>query len=365
MILRILLLEKRRFQYEEELQLDSTNYDIWFDYIRLEEAYGDKMKIREIYERAIANVPPALEKALWKRYIYLWINYAMYEELDAKDPDRARQVYNAIIKLIPHKQFSFAKIWMMFANFEIRQKNLEGARKVFGHSIGMAPSDKIFTSYIELEMQLGNIDRCRMLYGRYLEWAPENCKTWEQFAQLETSVQEYDRARAIYELSIQQPVLDMPELLWKSFIEFEIEGGEYDKARELYKKLLQRTTHVRVWLSYAEFEASIGRTPEAREIYQRAFVVLKDPQRVEERVQLIEKWREFEEIVGDDETRAFVDKNIPEKIKKKRKIITNTGEEAGWEEYYDHIFPDTASTARPKLKLLAAAKEWQKQKDDE
>ena len=32
-----------------------------------------------------------------------------------------------------------------------------------------------------------------------------------------------DRARAIYELAIAQPVLDMPELLWKSYIDVEVE----------------------------------------------------------------------------------------------------------------------------------------------
>lgn len=40
--------------------------------------------VREVYERAIANVPPIQEKRHWKRYIYLWVNYALYEELEAK-----------------------------------------------------------------------------------------------------------------------------------------------------------------------------------------------------------------------------------------------------------------------------------------
>jgi len=247
----------------------------------------------------------------------------------------------------------------MFANFEIRQKNLDGARKIFGHAIGMAPSQKIFDAYIELEMQIGNIDRCRELYKRYLEWSPENCDTWVKFASLETQLQEYDRARAIFDLAIQRSTLDMPEILWKSYIEFEIEGGEYDLARDLYKNLLQRTTHVRVWLSYAEFETSVGNIKDAREIYKRAYDSLKDPQRVEERVQLIEKWIEFENVAGNEETRAIANKNIPEKILKKRKIITSTGEEAGFEEYIDYIFPDSISS-RPTLKMLQKAKEWSK-----
>lgn len=41
-------------------------------------------RVREVYERAIAQVPPAQEKRLWRRYIYLWIKYALFEELETK-----------------------------------------------------------------------------------------------------------------------------------------------------------------------------------------------------------------------------------------------------------------------------------------
>ena len=34
---------------------------------------------REKYERAISNVPPIMEKKYWRRYIYLWIKYALFE----------------------------------------------------------------------------------------------------------------------------------------------------------------------------------------------------------------------------------------------------------------------------------------------
>jgi crooked neck len=73
------VLGKRRIQYEEELAYDSTNYDAWFSLARLEEdAYrADKEdgsdvtpgRVREVYERAVANVPPADEKRYWRRYI--------------------------------------------------------------------------------------------------------------------------------------------------------------------------------------------------------------------------------------------------------------------------------------------------------
>lgn len=76
-----------------------------------------------------------------------------------KDVARTREVYRTCLKLIPHQDFTFAKIWIFAAQFEIRQKRLEAARKILGMAIGMVAKEKIFKSYIEVELMLGNIDR--------------------------------------------------------------------------------------------------------------------------------------------------------------------------------------------------------------
>lgn len=64
--------------------------------------------------------------------------------------------------------------------------------------------------------------RCRALYEKYLEWNPANASAWLKYAELEMLLAESGRARALYELAISQPVLDMPEALWKAYIDFEI-----------------------------------------------------------------------------------------------------------------------------------------------
>ena len=153
-------------------------------------------KTREVYERAVAVVPPATEKRYWRRYIYLWINYALFEELEAKDNERAREVYRECLKLVPHASFSFSKIWILAAKFEIRRRKLAAARKILGVAIGLAPKAKIFETYVDMEMQLGNIDRCRVLYQKALEANPTDCGTWTRFANLECELGETERARA-------------------------------------------------------------------------------------------------------------------------------------------------------------------------
>ncbi len=51
------IISKRKFQYEEEVKENPMNYDAWFDYIRLMESEGSQEMTREVYERAIANIP--------------------------------------------------------------------------------------------------------------------------------------------------------------------------------------------------------------------------------------------------------------------------------------------------------------------
>jgi crooked neck len=192
------VLGKRRIEYEEELKHTPFNYDIWIDYCRLEEdafrtenvspAEGGADRVRDIYERAIAQRPPSNEKRHWRRYIFLWLNvscalcsrlprasmltvysqYALFEETDTKDIERSRQIYEACIKLIPHHEFTFAKVWTLYAEFEVRQLNLDKARKLLGRAIGMCPKEKLFKDYITLELQLREFDRCRQIYQKYI-----------------------------------------------------------------------------------------------------------------------------------------------------------------------------------------------------
>uniref|UniRef100_A0A8C2FFE1 Crooked neck pre-mRNA splicing factor 1 n=1 Tax=Cyprinus carpio TaxID=7962 RepID=A0A8C2FFE1_CYPCA len=295
------IVSKRRFQYEEEVKANPHNYDAWFDYLRLVESDTDADTVREVYERAIANTPPIQEKRHWRRYIYLWINYALYEELEVKDPERTRQVYQACLELIPHKKFTFAKIWLLYAQFEIRQKNLQNARR---HNF----------TFLSLSTVIGSF-----------------------------------------------------RVLWKSYIDFEIEQEEYENTRGLYKRLLQRTQHVKVWISYGQFELSIDsddRIQRCRQIYEEANKSMQGCEEKEERLMLLESWREFEDEFGSLANKERVRKLLPEKVKKRRKITAEDGSDAGWEEYYDYIFPEDAAN-QPNLKLLAMAKMWKKQQQED
>lgn len=82
---------------------------------------------------------------------------------------------------------------------------------------------------------------------------------------------------------------------------------------------------------------------------------------------LLESWRAFEANAtgtpaGTDGVPpgvAAVEKKMPKRVKRKRVLLGDNGEEEGFEEYYDYIFPDEAGAA-PNLKLLEAAQRWKR-----
>lgn len=361
------VLSKRRVYYEEQVKENSKNYDAWFDYAGLEESSRDADRIRDVYERAVAQVPPTQEKRHWRRYIYLWIFYAVWEELEGQDMERARQIYSTCLSLIPHKKFTFAKVWLLAAQFEVRQGQLTAARKLLGRAIGMCPKDKIFNGYIDLERKLFEFVRCRTLYEKHIEFNPANCQTWIKFAELERGLDDLDRTRAIFELAIGQQQLDMPELLWKAYIDFEEEEGEYERTRELYERLLEKTDHVKVWISYAHFEINIPEDEEgaeeqplseeakarARNVFERAHKSMRDKDLKEERVSLLNAWLSFEREHGSSEDVDKVQRQMPRRTKKRRLLEDDT-----YEEYFDYVFPADDQQAKNLSNIMAMAQKW-------
>lgn len=124
-----------------------------------------------------------------------------------------------------------------------------------------------------------------------------------------------------------------------------------------------------MWLSYSQFELSIGSekaVARARQVLQKGNTVLQEAQAPnEERLMLLENWLQLEvdrcrcnmnliantlqKEQGDAESVAAVEKEMPRRVKKRRPITTADGVEAGWQEYYDYIWPTDQGTTMLRL----------------
>jgi crooked neck len=71
--------------------------------------------VREVYLRATANKPLLNDKVHWRRYIYLWLNFAVFEETIAEDQEKTREVYMNALGMLPHDKFTFSKLWILYA----------------------------------------------------------------------------------------------------------------------------------------------------------------------------------------------------------------------------------------------------------
>ncbi|KAG9560665.1 cell cycle control protein, partial [Aureobasidium melanogenum] len=144
----------------------------------------------------------------------------------------------------------------------------------------------------------------------------------------------------------------------------------------LYERLLEKTGHVKVWISYAHFEINVPDPDEeeadeddeeekpisenaklrARKIFQRAYEDMKQKDLKEERVALLNAWKSFETTHGSAADLEKVEKQMPRRVKKRRKLAENE-----FEEYMDYVFPADDESAAKMSKLLQMAQAWKKE----
>lgn len=395
------LISKRKLDYENELQTNPRNYYYWMLYVDLVVQYFPK-DIIDVFEKAVTiSIPDqTMSKDIsWRRYIYLWIRYFTHMELRQLDVESCRSLYKRCLNdIIPHSNFTFSDIWIMYSEFEIRQNNLPLARKILGRALGMCPRPKLFTRYIELEVKLREFDRVRKLYEKYLEYAPTNYKVWLDYSKLEENLGDEDRARAIFKISLQDNVTNIPIdsqlILIQKFIDFETEAQEYDNARSLYETFLYKGNFMpNIWVSYALFESSVPTNAQlealynnvndentesaeeeedsgvefkpseenfarARKIYERALQYFEERKDSKRRFSIFQSYMEFEDKFGSTESKQALSERTPKQV---LKIKSENGIE---KEYIDYDFPDDSNSPKKVnvSRFLAFAKQW---KEDE
>ncbi|WMV20641.1 hypothetical protein MTR67_014026 [Solanum verrucosum] len=159
---------------------------------------GEIGRARNCYERAVDKLADDDEEAE-----QLFVAFAEFED-KCRETDRARCIYNFALDHIPKGRAE--DLYSKFVAFEKQYGDREGIKDVI---VGKTQFEIRQLRLNEAQLLLGEaIDRCRKLYEKYLEWSPENCYVWSKFAELERSLYETERARAVFELAIDQPALE-------------------------------------------------------------------------------------------------------------------------------------------------------------
>lgn len=254
-----LLIDKRRAHYERLLAEEPENWDACFNYIRMEEEAGEVERVRELYERSLGKVPSKKSKNNFKRYIYLWLFYAQFEESVAGDVDRARSVYATATKLCEAAHVFFSKLTKAFGEFELRQLEVEKFRAVMRQALHITEGKKksIPRFWLETELKLGNVNQARRVAAELVEVNPGSASSWLSFIDLEMALGEAPRAVALCNVALQNgaSIDDMKPIIRKH-IEIESAGeADVETMRKLFKQLLDAdSTDAESYLAFAEFE---------------------------------------------------------------------------------------------------------------
>lgn len=375
---------KQKLQLEKNVTSDPFDYDSWWELSRIVDS-SEAIKFRvTTLESAIAHTPKDVNKLTqWRRYIFLWINLALLYEFECKDIAKARDTWKRALAIVPHKRFSFAKLWIMFAQFEIRnEKSLVEGRKILGRAIGYGcqakPKSKIFKFYISTEKELSEYERVRKIYAKWLEVSYLHDKlsggtlshdVLLEYLSFEKSMNESERCIELYRLGIKEE-FDNGTMFLSQFIEFLKEEFRYDDARNVLREEIASRDEAIVWIMLALFESSIL-SPEqintlatvgseetdfeleeyhvnnTRLIFEEAYNHFKKEHKGADAITLLKSWKDFESEHGDAETISRIEGKMPNLVTKQREIDGMT------EEYYDYEFPG------PKInKFLANARKW-------
>ncbi|CCK71294.1 Clf1p KNAG_0G02360 [Huiozyma naganishii CBS 8797] len=397
---------KRKSRYKQLLLENSRDYRTWWTYLDLIESYFPEELIPE-FERAVSVASQPLQKEVmdveWRSYIFLWLRYLSYVELNLNDTSLCRSLYRRVINdVIPHDKFTSNKLWLMNSEFEIRQENISAARKILGRAIGTCPNPELFQKYIQLELNLKEFDRVRKLHEKFIEYDPISMENWLNYAKLEQELGDEQRMRSIYTMALNKDVVPLPlqdqVKIIEEFLSSETEFENYNNARQLYRQYLELGRYTpSIWISFAmyqsstptdkqlsqilsesadreddeeavEFESNEENFDEARKIYEEALVYFKEKGESESRYRIMTAFVTFEKRFGNEETQKALEKRIPIPIKKK--IIENNIEReiieySFPEDQLPNIVPDDHKESvedhqeKPNVsKFLALAKKW-------
>ncbi|KDP20896.1 hypothetical protein JCGZ_21367 [Jatropha curcas] len=233
---------------------------LWTFYVDLEEGLGTLESTRAVYER-ILDLRIATPQII--------INYALLLE-EHKYFEDAFKVYERGVKIFKYPHVK--DIWVTYLSKFVKRygkTKLERARELFEHAIEMAPADAVkplYLQYAKLEEDYGLAKRAMKVYDQATKAVPnsEKLEMYKIYIARAAEIFGVPKTREIYEQAIQEPGglpdKDVKTMCLK-YAELEKSLGEIDRARAIYvyaSQLADPRTDADFWNKWHEFEVQHG-----------------------------------------------------------------------------------------------------------
>ncbi|KAF3451555.1 hypothetical protein FNV43_RR07650 [Rhamnella rubrinervis] len=231
---------------------------LWTFYVDLEESLGNLNSTREVYER-ILDLRIATPQII--------LNYASLLE-ENKYFEDAFKVYERGVKIFKYPHVK--DIWVTYLSKFVKRygrSKLERARELFEHAIEMAPADAVkplYLEYAKLEENYGLAKRAMKVYDEATKAVPNNEKLsmYEIYIARAAEIFGVPKTRNIYEQAIESGLPDKDvKIMSLKYADLEKSLGEIDRARAIYvfaSQFSDPRSDADFWNKWHEFEVQHG-----------------------------------------------------------------------------------------------------------
>ncbi|KAL0308670.1 UNVERIFIED_CONTAM: Pre-splicing factor SYF1 [Sesamum radiatum] len=296
---------------------------LWTFYVDLEESLGSLESTRAVYER-ILDLRIATPQII--------INYAMLLE-DNKYFEDAFKVYERGVKIFKYPHVK--DIWVTYLSKFVKRygkSKLERARELFEHAVEMAPAESVkplYLQYAKLEEDYGLAKRAMRVYDQATKAVPANEKLgmYEIYIARAAEIFGVPKTREIYEQAIESGLPDKDvKVMCLKYAELEKSLGEIDRSRALYKHASQFAdprTDPDFWNKWHDFEVQHGNEDTFREMlrvkrsvsasYSQTHFILPEYLMQKDQMQTLEEAKDVLKKAGvaDDEMAALERQLVP------------------------------------------------------
>ncbi|KAI3444992.1 hypothetical protein Pfo_001657 [Paulownia fortunei] len=312
---------------------------LWTFYVDLEESLGSLESTRAIYER-ILNLRIATPQII--------INYAMLLE-DNKFFEDAFKVYERGVKIFKYPHVK--DIWVTYLSKFVKRygkSKLERARELFEHAVEMATAEAVkplYLQYAKLEEDYGLAKRAMRVYDQATKAVPANEKLgmYEIYIARAAEIFGVPKTREIYEQAIESGLPDKDvKIMCLKYAELEKSLGEIDRGRALYKHASQFAdprSDPDFWNKWHEFEVQHGNEDTFREMlrvkrsvsasYSQTHFILPEYLMQKDQLQTLDEAKDVLKKAGvaDDEMAALERQLVPTA---NDDTLSNTGRRLGF-----------------------------------
>uniref|UniRef100_A0A803Q3P5 Pre-mRNA-splicing factor SYF1 n=1 Tax=Cannabis sativa TaxID=3483 RepID=A0A803Q3P5_CANSA len=239
---------------------------LWTLYVDLEETFGSLESTREVYER-IMDLRIATPQII--------INYAYLLE-ENKYFEDAFRVYERGVKIFKYPHVK--DIWVTYLTKFVKRygrTKLERARELFEHAIETTPADAVkplYLQYAKLEEEYGLAKRAMKVYDQATKAVPNNEKfsMYDLYINRAAEIFGVPKTREIYEQAIESglPDKDVKKMCSK-YAELEKSLGEIDRARAIFvfaSQFSDPRSDTDFWQEWNNFEVQHGNEDTFREM---------------------------------------------------------------------------------------------------